>query len=79
LGAALLTALAAIVEGFWSANTLATSQFKYMVGCLFWAAVIGYLGFARPPSLRADSAAKSAAKPAAKPAVNPAAVETANG
>ena len=60
LGAALLTALAAIVEGFWSANTLATSQFKYMVGALFWAAVIGYLGFARPPSLRADSAAKPA-------------------
>ena len=71
LGAALLTALAAIVEGFWSANTLATAQFKYMVGGLFWVAVISYLGFARSPSQRVAASAS--------PAVGARAVETANG
>jgi uncharacterized membrane protein SpoIIM required for sporulation len=49
IGAALLTALAAIVEGFWSANRVVSSEFKYTVGVLFWAAVIGYLALARQP------------------------------
>ncbi len=50
VGAALLTALAAIVEGFWSANTIVSREFKYTVGVLFWAAVIGYLALARQPN-----------------------------
>ncbi len=75
LGAALLTALAAIVEGFWSANGLVSAQFKYMVGGLFWVAVIGYLGFARPPSQRVAAASI----PAPSPAPSPTAIETANG
>ncbi len=49
VGAALLTALAAIVEGFWSANTVVSSQFKYTVGILFWGALISYLALARQP------------------------------
>lgn len=44
-GAALLTALAAVVEGFWSAQAIPSAA-KYSVGIFFWVAHIAYFLFA---------------------------------
>jgi uncharacterized membrane protein SpoIIM required for sporulation len=44
-GAALMTALAAVVEGFWSAEPI-PSGIKYAVGILFWLLHIAYFLFA---------------------------------
>jgi uncharacterized membrane protein SpoIIM required for sporulation len=44
-GAALMTTLAAVVEGFWSAQ-LIDSWIKYSVGILFWLLHLGYFLFA---------------------------------
>jgi uncharacterized membrane protein SpoIIM required for sporulation len=44
-GAALLTLLAAVVEGFWSGR-LIDSQIKYAVGAVGWALHIAYFLFA---------------------------------
>ena len=45
LGAALLTTLAAVVEGFWSAQLL-PSGLKYGVGVAGWVLLLGYFGLA---------------------------------
>ncbi|MEM9479973.1 MAG: stage II sporulation protein M [Verrucomicrobiota bacterium] len=45
LGAASMTFVAAIIEGFWSAQPL-VPELKYFVGILFWALVTVYLLFA---------------------------------
>jgi len=44
-GAAFLTTLAAVIEGFWSAQPIAPS-IKYTVGGAFWALLIAYFLFA---------------------------------
>lgn len=41
-GAALLTVIAAVVEGFWSAQDI-PSEWKYMVGIIGWVLLIAYL------------------------------------
>ena len=46
VGAALLTALAAFFEAFWSANTAISFNLKYTVGSLCWLLVIGFFVFA---------------------------------
>jgi uncharacterized membrane protein SpoIIM required for sporulation len=46
VGAALLTVLAAFVEGFWSASPLLSTSIKYSVGALCWTMVILFFGFA---------------------------------
>ncbi|MES2297342.1 MAG: stage II sporulation protein M [Pseudomonadota bacterium] len=46
IGAALLTALAAFFEGFWSANQNIPANVKYAVGAVCWSAVIGFFTFA---------------------------------
>jgi len=43
-GAALMTAFAAILEGFWSATPM-EPWIKYAFGACMWAATIGYLIF----------------------------------
>jgi len=43
-GAALMTAFAAIIEGFWSATPM-EPWIKYTFGCCMWAATISYLLF----------------------------------
>ncbi|WP_035058024.1 stage II sporulation protein M [Andreprevotia chitinilytica] len=45
-GAALLTFMAAFIEGFWSARTDVPSLAKYIVGGCLWFAVICYFSFA---------------------------------
>lgn len=42
-GAALLTLLAAFVEGFWSATPYVSNEIKYTVGILAWLALFSYL------------------------------------
>lgn len=44
-GAALMTTLAALIEGFWSAQPIPT-EVKYTVGIVFWLLNIVYLSFA---------------------------------
>jgi uncharacterized membrane protein SpoIIM required for sporulation len=46
LGAALMLVLAAVVEAFWSASTLAPPSVKYALGIAGWLLVAAYLGFA---------------------------------
>ncbi|MDN3575412.1 stage II sporulation protein M [Chitinimonas viridis] len=46
VGAALLTALAAFFEGFWSASSLIPPTTKFIVGGICWALVIGFFVFA---------------------------------
>lgn len=48
LGAAAMLFVAAMIEGFWSAQPLAPIV-KYSVAAVLWIAVIGYLGFAGRP------------------------------
>ncbi|NQX00392.1 stage II sporulation protein M, partial [bacterium] len=52
-GAALLTTLAAVVEGFWSAQGWVPSEWKYLVGILGWVAHAAYF-------LRAGRGARAA-------------------
>jgi uncharacterized membrane protein SpoIIM required for sporulation len=49
LGAAAMLFVAAMIEGFWSAQTMAP-MVKYSGAAILWIAVIGYLGFAGRPS-----------------------------
>jgi uncharacterized membrane protein SpoIIM required for sporulation len=51
-GAALMTTLAAVVEGFWSAQRL-PSELKYTVGIVFWILHIAYFWFAGRRSVHA--------------------------
>jgi uncharacterized membrane protein SpoIIM required for sporulation len=44
LGACVLTAFAAVIEGFWSANPL-PPWIKYTFGAVMWTLTIAYLGF----------------------------------
>jgi uncharacterized membrane protein SpoIIM required for sporulation len=44
-GAAFMTAFAAIIEGFWSANPF-EPWIKYTFGACMWVLVLGYLGLA---------------------------------
>lgn len=46
VGAALLTALAAFFEAFWSASTVYSPNVKYAVGAVCWTMVIGFFLFA---------------------------------
>ena len=46
VGAAVLTVLAAFVEGFWSAAPQVPENIKYAVGALCWTLVIGFFTFA---------------------------------
>ncbi len=50
LGACVMTAFAAVIEGFWSANPMAP-WIKYSFGAVVWTLTIAYLGFCgrRPP------------------------------
>lgn len=44
LGACVLTAFAAVIEGFWSANPM-SPWIKYTFGAVIWTLTIAYLGF----------------------------------
>ncbi|WP_374353492.1 stage II sporulation protein M [Chitinimonas sp.] len=46
VGAAMLTALAAFFEGFWSASPAISHSTKYIVGAICWTSVIGFFAFA---------------------------------
>ena len=46
LGAALMTLVAAAIEGFWSANTLVPWKGKLAVGLVLWALLLAYFSLA---------------------------------
>lgn len=46
MGAALMTFVAAAIEGFWSANTLVPWKVKLGVGLVLWALLLAYFGLA---------------------------------